>query len=372
MRKIGEKEFDDNVEPAAAVVDNSEQSDDEDDEKCSVLQCDVRLLTMMSTGLMSNLVGEVIEDLFDDAGEAALSHAVEKFPELEIKDEEVDLDETNALKPDPHVDSSSNESLFDDDLDGSQENELESYGKAKKDDNDTRVTDVKNAINVVVKKPVSDGTVPQEPEPSAAIARNIPTESEEYMNPDNTKLKTLKLKIIAKLEKLIYSRKVATIPVNAITMDKYWFDKEHNCVLAKVFVIVIATKPTGTLVNYSQMMNDMIGLDNLKKPVSFPWRPEDMLCWVCCHALMCVLVLQLLLVFKDYNIVTTVTYNKFSLESEDGELELLCPKLSLFVFLLDVANTDLDQEENVQEDVLLNEIASADTFMVLLTLLSQA
>ena len=98
MRKIGEKEFDDNVEPAAAVVDNSEQSDDEDDEKCSVLQCDVRLLTMMSIGLMSNLVGEVIEDLFDDAGEAALSHAVEKFPELEIKDEEVDLDETNALK----------------------------------------------------------------------------------------------------------------------------------------------------------------------------------------------------------------------------------------------------------------------------------
>ena len=142
--------------------------------------------------------------------------------------------------------------------------------------------------------------------------------------------------------------------------------------LAKVFVIVIATKPTGTLVNYSQMMNDMIGLDILKKPVSFPWRPEDMLCWVCCHALMCVLVLQLLLVFKDYNIVTTVTYNKFSLESEDGELELLCPKLSLFVFLLDVANTDLDQEENVQEDVLLNEIASADTFMVFLTLLSQA
>ena len=98
MRKIGEKEFDDNVEPAAAVVDNSEQSDDEDDEKCSVLQCDVRLLTIMSTGIMSNLVGEVIEDLFDDAGEAALSHAVEKFPELEIKDEEVDLDETNALK----------------------------------------------------------------------------------------------------------------------------------------------------------------------------------------------------------------------------------------------------------------------------------
>ena len=97
-----------------------------------------------------------------------------------------------------------------------------------------------------------------------------------------------------------------------------------------------------------------------------------MLCWVCCYALMCVLVLQLLLVSKDYNIVTTVDCNKFSLESEDGEVELLYPQPSLFVFLLDVANTDLDQEENLQEDVLLNEIASADTFRVFLTLLSQA
>ena len=44
---------------------------------------------------------------------------------------------------------------------------------------------VQNAINVVVKKPVSDGTVPQEPEP---ITRNIPTESEEYKNPENSKL----------------------------------------------------------------------------------------------------------------------------------------------------------------------------------------
>ena len=158
-------------------------------------------------------------------------------------------------------------------------------------------------------------------------------------------------------------------------IDKHGFDKEHYyCVLAKVLVIIIVTKHMYMFANYPKMMNDLSGLDIFKEAVSFPfpWRPGDMLCWVCCHALMCVLVLQLLLVFKDYNIVTTVTYNKFSLESEDGELELLCPKLSLFVFLLDVANTDLDQEENVQEDVLLNEIASADTFMVLLTLLSQA
>merc|ERR1719233_1516431 len=110
----------------------------------------------------------------------------------------------------------------------------------------------------------------------------------------------------------------------------------------------------------------MIGLDILKKSVSFPWRPGDKSCWVCCYALISVLVLQLVLVFKDYCMVTTtIAYNKFSLKSEDGKVELLYPNPSLFVFLLDVANTDLDQEENVQEDVVLNEIASTDTFIVL-------
>ena len=74
---------------------------------------------------------------------------------------------------------------------------------------------------------------------------------------------------------------------------------------------------------------------------------------------MCVLVLQLLLVFKDYNIVTTVACNKFGLEVGDCEVELLHPKSSLLVFLLDV-NTDQGQEE----DVLVDEIASADTSMV--------
>ena len=62
--------------------------------------------------------------------------------------------------------------------------------------------------------------------------------------------------------------------------------------------------------------------------------------------------------------VTTVAYNMFGLESEDNEVELVYPKPSLVEFLLDVVNT----EENVQE----NETASADTPMVLLTLLSQA
>ena len=101
-----------------------------------------------------------------------------------------------------------------------------------------------------------------------------------------------------------------------------------------------------------------------------------MLCLLSYSALIIVLVGQLLcmhyLMSEEYNVVTTLGFNKFSLEPEDGEVELLYPQPSLFVFLLDVANTDLDQEENLQEDVLLNEIASADTFRVFLTLLSQA
>ena len=100
-----------------------------------------------------------------------------------------------------------------------------------------------------------------------------------------------------------------------------------------------------------------------------------MLCLLSYSALIIVLVGQLLcmhyLMSEEYNVVTTLGFNKFSLEPEDGEVELLYFKLSLFVFLLDVANTDPDQEENVLEDVLLDEIASPDAFMVLLTLLCQ-
>merc|ERR1719369_1101234 len=72
---------------------------------------------------------------------------------------------------------------------------------------------------------------------------------------------------------------------------------------------------------------------------------------------------------KDYNVVDTVAYNKTSLESEDCEVELLYPKLSLFVLLPNTTNRDLDEvEDNMQVD----QTASADTLMVLLTLLSQA
>ena len=69
-----------------------------------------------------------------------------------------------------------------------------------------------NMVPVGVAKAVADETVFQEPEPdvAAAIARNISTESktnvkaEGYEDSENTSLETFKLKLIAKLEKLIH------------------------------------------------------------------------------------------------------------------------------------------------------------------------
>ena len=92
-------------------------------------------------------------------------------------------------------------------------------------------------------------------------------------------------------------------------------------------------------------MNDVTSLDIYKKLLSFPWRPGDMLCLLSYSALIIVLVGQLLcmlyLMSEEYNVVTTLGFNKFSLEPEDGEVELLYFKPSLFVFLLNVANTAL-------------------------------
>ena len=89
---------------------------------------------------------------------------------------------------------------------------------------------------------------------------------------------------------------------------------------------------------------------------------------------MIMLVVQLLcmhyLMSKDYNMVTTVACNKFGLEVGDCEVELLHPKYSLLVFLVDITNLDLDEvkEDNMQVD----QTASADNLMVLLTLFRQA
>ena len=114
---------------------------------------------------------------------------------------------------------------------------------------DTSITDAMNMVPVGVAKAVADETVFQEPEPepdAAAIARNISTESktnvkaEVYEDLEDTSLETFKLKLVAKLEKLIHGYNVD----NAIMIDKHGFDKEHYyCVLAKVLVIIIVNKP---------------------------------------------------------------------------------------------------------------------------------
>ena len=68
--------------------------------------------------------------------------------------------------------------------------------------------------------------------------------------------------------------------------------------------------------------------------------------------------------------INTAAYQKLGLEVGDCEVQLLHPKYSLLVFLLDATNLDLDEvkEENMQVD----QTTSADNLMVLLTLLSQA
>ena len=257
-------------------------------------------------------------------------------------------------------------------MDESQENYIEDDAKAKIR-NDTRFTVAKSVVPVGIKKSVAGEAVLKEPEPDATLAIVI-SEEEEYKNPENTKLDALKLKTIAKLEKLIHIKKVATIPVNAVVMNKYWFDKVHNCVVAEFLVIVTVFKTKDMLVNYSKLMNEVTRLDIIYKLLlSFPWRPGVLSCW-CVYfvLLMNVFVLELLYVLLQSQVysvmtgVTTVAFVKFSLESEDGEVELLDAESSLF--LPNTAKPDLDQEEDMQED----QTASADTPMVILTLLSQA
>ena len=93
---------------------------------------------------------------------------------------------------------------------------------------DASITVAMNMVPVGVAKAVADETVFQETEPdvAAAIARNISTESktnvkaEGYEDLEDTSLETFKLKLVAKLEKLIHGYNVD----NAIMIDKHGFD----------------------------------------------------------------------------------------------------------------------------------------------------
>jgi len=67
---------------------------------------------------------------------------------------------------------------------------------------------------------------------------------------------------------------------------------------------------------------------------------------------MIMLVVQLLcmhfLMSKEYNVINTAAYQKLGLEVGDCEVQLLHPKYSLLVFLLDTTNLDLDEVKEGQ------------------------
>ena len=197
---------------------------------------------------------------------------------------------------------------------------------------------------------------------TAEFKTNVKAE-EELENTASCSQKTLMLKTIMKLEKLMHFRKVATNADNDIVMFKHGFDEEHNCVLAKVLVITTVIKPMDMPVKYSLLMFDVNVLDISKKPFSFPWRPGDLLCWVCSPAMMFVLVLQLLAMLMEsrvYSVMTTTAACvKSDMEAEDSEVELLKPEPCLPVF------DDEDTDQGQEEDVLENQAASADNIMVL-------
>ena len=145
-------------------------------------------------------------------------------------------------------------------------------------------------------------------------------------------------------------------------MDKHGFDKNHNCVVAEVPVIITATKLMDIPVNYSQLLNDMIELDIYKMLLSFPWRPGDLLCWCVNFARVNMLVLKLmclLLQSQVYSGMNTDAYNKFCME-----VELLHSKISMSVSLINTINLNLCEEE--VDKMQVDQTALADTLMVLL------
>ena len=98
-----------------------------------------------------------------------------------------------------------------------------------------------------------------------------------------------------------------------------------------------------------------------------------MLCLLSYSTLMNVLLVQLLcvhfLLYKEYYMVTTVAFKKFCIDAEHWDVKWVYPKPSMAVSLPYIVNTDQGHEEDVP--VLVDEIASADTIMVLRPCFSQ-
>ena len=83
----------------------------------------------------------------------------------------------------------------------------------------------------------------------------VKAKTDELETPAILRQEILKLKMIAKLEKLIHVRKIATTIDNAIGMDKHGLSKEHSFEIVEVLVVITATKPMDMPVNYSQLMD---------------------------------------------------------------------------------------------------------------------
>ena len=154
--------------------------------------------------------------------------------------------------------------------------------------------------------------------------------------------------MIAKLEKLIHVRKVATSIDNAIVMDKHGLSKEHSFEMAEVLVVITATKPMDMPVNYSQLMDIMTRLDIYVKPLSSPWRPGVLSCWC--------------LLYNDTCVCAPVDVRDHAAPGVQHDAycrlqEVLyrCGVASsqvMSVSLLDTTNLNLNEEEvdNMQED----------------------
>ena len=177
---------------------------------------------------------------------------VKCFCMVQFEVEEIGSDEANVLKPEPKVEANAVETPLDNDFDQSldegQENNLKGDANATKDNKAMRVAVVKTFVPVGIEKPVVDGSVAQEPEPGTTDdpTRNIPievTNIEVEKEEHESSSQALNFKSIGKLEKLIHVRKVATLTINVIVMDKHAFDKDHNCVMAESRVeICLRTK----------------------------------------------------------------------------------------------------------------------------------
>ena len=164
-----------------------------------------------------NVVKLLFEGTFEENTEETLEN-LDKFPEPEIGVEEYTFHkhDANVFKLEPEVETNPVEAHLNDIFSGTldENQDIPEDDTKAKDNNATRVAVVKNVVLVGVTKAVADETVLQEPEPDATaiLARNIQTEfktnvkAEGYEDPENTSLETLKLKLVAKPEKLIHVR----------------------------------------------------------------------------------------------------------------------------------------------------------------------